>query len=391
MVDMVDNSASSIIITGGTRGLGFTVAETLIAQGCGRLTIAGRNFERGEAAAQLREKGANCLFVAGDVARVEDCRRIVTGAISHHGFVNGLVNSAADTSRGNLVDTSPELFDRHMDANVKGPFFLMQGVARHLLETGKPGSTVNILSTAAFAGRSFLSAYSTSKGALTTLTKNTANAYRADLIRCNAVAPGWMDTPGEDVVQKTFHDAEDDWLEKAEATAPMGQLVKPAQMAPLIGISSHDDCPEVFVLFAGLKAVKSSNTWPLRRVSQMMASSFLAVAMIALPAPRRSRMRRWKAFRYPEWRIAMRGRCAGVARSGLSPRPVVRPRLSVSFDRPTPGTMPIRAAGLSAVSKSPTSPTPDRKTTAARGPLPAASGRRAVNGFVCGSTPIYDI
>ena len=232
---MVDNSSSSVIITGGTQGLGFTVAETLIAQGCRHLTIAGRNFERGEAAAaQLREKGADCLFVASDVGRVEDCRRIVASAISHHGYVNGLVNSAADTSRGSLVDTSPELFDEHMNTNVKGPFFLMQDVARHLLETGKPGSFVNILSTAAFAGQSFLSTYSTSKGALMTLTKNIANAYRANLIRCNAVAPGWMDTPGEDVVQKKFHDAEDDWLEKAEASVPMGQLVKPAQMAPLI-------------------------------------------------------------------------------------------------------------------------------------------------------------
>ena len=232
---MVDNSSSSIIITGGTQGLGFNVAETLIAQGCRRITIAGRNFERGEAAAALlRDKGADCLFVASDVGRVEDCRRIVSSAISHHGYVDGLVNSAADTSRGSLVDTSPELFDEHMNTNVKGPFFLMQDVARHLLETGRPGSIVNILSTAAFAGQSFLSTYSTSKGALMTLTKNTANAYRANLIRCNAVAPGWMDTPGEDVVQKKFHDAEDDWLEKAEASVPMGQLVKPAQMAPLI-------------------------------------------------------------------------------------------------------------------------------------------------------------
>ena len=67
---MVDNSSSSIIITGGTQGLGYTIAETLIAQGCRHLTIAGRNFERGEAAAaQLRDKGADCLFVASDVGR----------------------------------------------------------------------------------------------------------------------------------------------------------------------------------------------------------------------------------------------------------------------------------------------------------------------------------
>ena len=232
---MVDNSTSSVIISGGTQGLGMAVAEQMIAQGCTRLTITGRDTGKGKAAAeQLSRDGVDCLFVACDVASIEDCQTVVEEALDHHGFVNGLVNCAADTSRGSLVDTSPELWARHMDINLRGPFLLMQGVVRHLLDTGKPGSIVNILSTSAHVGQSFLTAYSTSKGGLQTLTLNTANAYRSNLIRCNAVAPGWMDTPGEDVVQKKFHDAPDDWLEKAEAGLPMGQLVKPDQIAPLI-------------------------------------------------------------------------------------------------------------------------------------------------------------
>ena len=232
---MVDNSTSSVIISGGTQGLGMAVAETLIVQGCKRLTITGRDIARGEAAAaRLATNDVDCLFVACDVARIEDCQAVIEQVLAHHGFVNGLVNCAADTSRGSLVDTSPELWARHMDTNLRGPFLLMQGVVRHLLETGKPGSIVNILSTSAHVGQSFLTPYATSKGGLQTLTLNTANAYRTNLIRCNAVAPGWMDTPGEDVVQKKFHDAPDDWLEKAEAGLPMGQLVKPDQIAPLI-------------------------------------------------------------------------------------------------------------------------------------------------------------
>ena len=232
---MVDNSTTSVIISGGTQGLGMAVAESLIAQGCRHLTITGRDADKGEAAAAtLGRNGVECLFVACDVASIEDCQAVVEQAVAHHGFVNGLVNCAADTSRGNLVDTSPELWDRHMNINLRGPFLLMQGMVRHLLNAGKPGSIVNILSTSAHVGQSFLTAYSTSKGGLQTLTLNTANAYRSNLIRCNAVAPGWMDTPGEDVVQKKFHDAPDDWLEQAEAGLPMGQLVKTDQIAPLI-------------------------------------------------------------------------------------------------------------------------------------------------------------
>lgn len=232
---MIDHSTISAFISGGTQGLGMAVAETIINQGCRRLTITGRNPERGEEAAQqLSDKGADCLFVACDAGNIEECQAAMAAAIAHHGTVNALVNSAADTSRGSLTDTTPELFDRHMSINLRGPFFLMQGMVRHLLDSGAPGSIVNILSTSAHVGQSFLSAYSTSKGGLITLTKNTANAYRSNLIRCNGVAPGWMDTPGEDVVQKRFHDAPDDWLEKAEAGLPMGQLVKTDQIAPLI-------------------------------------------------------------------------------------------------------------------------------------------------------------
>ena len=65
------------------------------------------------------------------------------------------------------------------------------------------------------------------------MTKNVAAAYRSKRIRCNAILPGWMDTPAEHEIQKKYHDASDDWLQKAEASAPMGQLVKPDQLAVL--------------------------------------------------------------------------------------------------------------------------------------------------------------
>ena len=231
---MVSNKNQSVIISGGTQGLGYAIAEALIDQGCKKLTITGRHEDKGMAAAKaLSQNDVDCLFIRCDVANLDDCDAVVTTAIQHHGFVNGLVNAAADTSRGGLLDTTPELWARHMAINLRGPFFLMQGVAKHLVETGKPGSIINILSTSAHVGQSFLSAYSSSKGGLMTLTKNAANAMRHHKIRVNAIAPGWMDTPNEDLVQKQFHDADDDWLEKAEASLPMGQLAKPHQIAPL--------------------------------------------------------------------------------------------------------------------------------------------------------------
>ncbi|TIL75522.1 MAG: SDR family oxidoreductase [Mesorhizobium sp.] len=229
------NSETRAIVTGGAQGIGFAVAEALADEGCRALALVGRSREKGDkAVAALAKDGVEAIFISADVSVVADCKRVVETAIAHFGTVNALVNAAATSARGSLVETSEDLFDQIFQTNVRGPFFLMQGVVAHLLDRKAPGSIVNVLSMSAHCGQSFLAPYSSSKGALATLTKNVANAYRSNRIRCNAVLPGWMDTEGEAIVQKKWHDAPDDWLEKAEAAQPMGQLVKPAQLARLI-------------------------------------------------------------------------------------------------------------------------------------------------------------
>jgi NAD(P)-dependent dehydrogenase (short-subunit alcohol dehydrogenase family) len=228
------NRETIVVITGGAQGLGLEIAKRLAMEGAGGIAIGGRNADKGESAAAIvRSLGTDCVFVKADVSIADDCYRLVSAALEHFGSVNGLVNSAASSDRGTLLDTSLELWDRHFNTNARGPFLMMQGVVRHLVETGKPGSIVNILSMTAHCGQSYLTAYSASKGALATLTKNVANAYAAKRIRCNGILTGWMDTPGENVTQQKFHGADRDWLAKAEAAQPMGQLVKPAQVASL--------------------------------------------------------------------------------------------------------------------------------------------------------------
>src|ERR1700738_1223791 len=144
---------------------------------------------------------------------------------------------------------SLELWDRHFNTNARGPFLLMQGLVRHLVETGKPGSIVNILSMVVHCGQSYLTAYSASKGALATLTKNVANAFAANRIRCNGILTGWMDTPGESATQQKFHGVSEDWLARAEATQPMRQLVKPHQLA---GLAAYLLSPESGVMTGAL-------------------------------------------------------------------------------------------------------------------------------------------
>ncbi len=228
------NRDTRALITGGAQGLGLAVAERLIAEGATSVALVGRDKAKGESAVrELAGCGAEAVFIRADVGDVDDCRRAFAEATERLGHVNALVNSAATTERGSLTETTPEIFDRIFAINVRGPFFLMQELTKHLLARGAPGSVVNVLSMSAHCGQSFLVPYSASKAALATITKNAANAYRGKRIRFNAVMPGWMDTPGEAEVQAKFHAAKPDWLEKAEAAQPMGQLVKPDELASL--------------------------------------------------------------------------------------------------------------------------------------------------------------
>tara|TARA_B100001971_G_C17899837_1_gene387401 strand:- start:183 stop:644 length:462 start_codon:yes stop_codon:yes gene_type:complete len=93
------------------------------------------------------------------------------------------------------------------------------------------GTIACILSMAAYSGMPFLTAYSSSKGALAIMIKNVANAVSADQIRVNGLNIGWTDTPGEDITQKKFHNGGDVWLEKAEKKVPFKRLTKPIDAA----------------------------------------------------------------------------------------------------------------------------------------------------------------
>jgi NAD(P)-dependent dehydrogenase (short-subunit alcohol dehydrogenase family) len=231
---MPDHRETTAVIAGGTQGLGLAVAERLIAEGCTRLAIAGRRVAEGEAAADhLRGLGADVLFVPSDMGRVEDAIELIDRAAARFGRINALLNAAATTERGSILDTTPTDFDRHIAVNTRGPFFALQRFAQLAVASGHPASAVNILSMVVHCGQSYLAPYSASKAALANITRNAAQALRGRCIRVNGINCGWMDTPGEDVTQRRFHGATDGWLEAAEARQPMGMLVKPAHVAGL--------------------------------------------------------------------------------------------------------------------------------------------------------------
>jgi NAD(P)-dependent dehydrogenase (short-subunit alcohol dehydrogenase family) len=230
------------IVTGSTQGLGEATARLLAERGATGILVTGRNAERGaNVVSALSELGCRAHFVAADLGQIEDCQRIVASAEQHFGTVHVLVNAAALTERGSIWDTPPDLFDQMMAINVRAPFYLMQQTLKIMRRDQVTGSIVNVTSVAAYGNAPFLSAYATSKGALVTLTKNVAYAVMRYRIRVNALNLGWMDTPGEDVIQRRYHNAGDDWLAQVEARQPFGRLIKPDEAARAIAfLASHE-------------------------------------------------------------------------------------------------------------------------------------------------------
>lgn len=239
---MTTSSSKIAIVTGSTQGLGEAIARELIAEKLiGGLVICGRRQAEGHKLAdEFAGLGCRTEFVQADLGKVDDCRRVVESAQRAFGRVDYLVNSAATSERGGILDTSPELFERILALNLRAPFFLMQDALRLMIEQQIAGSIVNIITMSSHGGQPYLCPYATSKGALVTLTKNVANSVRQHRIRVNGLNIGWMDTPNEDATQKRFHNAPTDWLAKAEARMPFGRLLKPTEVARAVSFLLSD-------------------------------------------------------------------------------------------------------------------------------------------------------
>jgi NAD(P)-dependent dehydrogenase (short-subunit alcohol dehydrogenase family) len=235
-------SGKVAVITGSTQGLGAETARLFASRGASGIILCGRNEDNGrQVATELNDDKCPAEFVRADLSDLADCFKIIEAADSRFGRLDILVNSAGITDRGTILDTSPELYDKVFDTNVRAPFFLMQAAAKVMLREGTSGAIINVLSIVAHGGQPFITAYSASKGALLTLTKNVAYSLMPHHIRVNGLTIGWMDTPGEDRVMRLYHGAQDGWKEKAEQELPFGRMLKAEEVARAIAFLASEE------------------------------------------------------------------------------------------------------------------------------------------------------
>jgi NAD(P)-dependent dehydrogenase (short-subunit alcohol dehydrogenase family) len=231
-----------VLVTGGTQGVGAAAARRAAEWGAAGVVICGRDSAKGaRAAADIEALGARCVFVGADLAEAEACARVIAACDRAFGRIDGLVNAAAWTDRGGLLDADAAFVDRMLAINLRAPFLLMQGAARMMRRDRVEGAIVNILSVNAHCGGPELAAYAAAKGGLATLTRNAANALARDRIRVVGINLGWTDTPAEHVVQRRESPYGENWLAHAAAAQPFGRLIDVEELADMIAflLSRH--------------------------------------------------------------------------------------------------------------------------------------------------------
>lgn len=223
-----------VLITGGTRGIGFATARLFAAEGA-QVVIAGREeAQTTEAALRVPGRGE-----AGDVSRSADCERIVAAALSLHARLDVLINCAGVIFRDRTVEaTTEEEWDQTFDVNVKGTFLMSKYALPALRET--KGSIVNVSSYVGLVGFAGASAYAASKAAILNLTRSMALDHAREGIRINAVCPGSVDTEMIHAAWQQFGDVEQAqklWAEKH----PLGRIATPEEVGRAILFLASDE------------------------------------------------------------------------------------------------------------------------------------------------------
>ena len=218
------------VVTGSGAGMGEGIVRLFAEEGA-RVVVSGRDEEKGKAVADdLAAQGAQAIFIRADVSTEADCRALIDRTVERFGQIDVLVNNVGLSARGTIEDTTIELWDKLFATNVRSAFICTQQAVKHMKER-RSGSIINIGSVNAYIGEPKLMAYSATKGAMMTLTKNLASYLNQYRIRVNQLNVGWTNTPNEHRVKTEEEGKGEDWLEAAIATRPFGRLLLPRDIA----------------------------------------------------------------------------------------------------------------------------------------------------------------
>ena len=221
------------LVTGSATGIGEAIARRLGREGTA-VVVHGQPSEQKAAesiARKITETGpGRAVPLCADLASGAECARLVEEAAQKVGRLDMLVNNAAAIVRSDLETTTEALFDSVMAVNVRAPLLLIQAALPHFRSIGA-GAVLNIGSVNGYCGEKNQLAYSISKGALMTLSRNLSDAHGPEKIRVNHFNLGWVLTPNEYAL-KMREGLPADWPVRVPAEfAPGGRLLSPEEIA----------------------------------------------------------------------------------------------------------------------------------------------------------------
>lgn len=214
-----------IVISGGTKGVGKTMAEECAIRGA-KVVIGGRDEEVAKSSIRLMKiYGSDGLFVHTELTNVDDCKHLFDAAVERFGKVDGFFNYAGITPVSPLDTCSPETFDAVMNINFRAAFFCCQQAIKYMRQNGG-GSIVLTGSAHAWGGQKDRAAYACSKGVLLTLMEHIAHNYATEHIRCNYLTLGWTPTEGEVALRNSQGTSEAELRKQAAVVLPMGRMLE---------------------------------------------------------------------------------------------------------------------------------------------------------------------
>ncbi len=221
------------VITGGGKGIGRAISETFAAQGAIAEIFELDPAAGEETAAAITEAGGTAQATVSDVSNQAAVNAAIEAIVQRRGKIDILVNNAGIAHIGTALNTTEEDFERIFRVNVKGVYNCIQAVLPHMIEAGG-GVILNMASIASITGIADRFAYSTSKGAVLTMTYSIATDFIKNGIRCNAICPARVHTPFVDgYLDKHFPDNRDEMFEKLSKVQPIGRMAKPEEIAHL--------------------------------------------------------------------------------------------------------------------------------------------------------------